>query len=109
MIEQTNHVVFARCVNRHWFSATARFTDRPGDLRDVLRRPAGDEHMIAFGRKASAQGCAQPTLGADPHNDAGGRAHGLTSVRLLAISSASSPVTCISRTMSQPPTKFPFR
>jgi hypothetical protein len=51
--------------------------------------------MIAFGGKPPAQGSAKSALGADAHNDGGGRAHGLASAPLPAISSASSPVTCI--------------
>jgi ribosomal protein S27AE len=106
-IEDTNDIVLARRVHRHGLGAAARFANRLDNLRDLLRRSAGDEKVIALGREAPAQCGAGAVLGTHADNEASGRAHANHRFPTLAISPASSPVSCISRTMSQPPTKLP--
>src|SRR5580704_4896369 len=107
-IEQADDIVLACRVHRHGFGAATAFANRLDDLRDLLGRSAGDDQVIALGREAPAQCGAEPAFGTDTYDDGGGRAHDKACFSTLAINSASSPVPCISRTMSQPPTNVPL-
>src|SRR6516225_5708892 len=72
-------IFLACCVDRNRFGAAPRLTNRAGDLRNLLGRSPGHEHMIAFDGKAPAQHGPKPTLGAHTYNDAGWAAHDKTS------------------------------
>src|SRR5271163_1999208 len=87
---------------------TADFANRLDDLRDLLRRSAGNEQVIALGREAPAQCGAEAELGTDTYDEGGRRVHDTIRFSTPAISSANSPVSCISRTMSHPPTNVPL-
>jgi hypothetical protein len=73
-IEKTNNVLLARRVRRYRFGVAAPFTDRLGDLLDLIRRPACDEHVITLGCKVPAERRAKPALGANANYDGSGRA-----------------------------------
>jgi hypothetical protein len=46
-------------------------TNRAGDLRNLLGRSPGHEHMITLYGKAPAQRGPKPAFGAHTYNDAG--------------------------------------
>src|SRR5262245_11969498 len=68
-IEEANDIVLAGRVDRHGFGAAACCVNRLRHLRDLLGRPAGDQHMIALGSEAPGERGAEPALGAHPDND----------------------------------------
>src|SRR5882762_4320727 len=86
-IEQPRDILLTCGIHRDRLGAAARRHDRPSHLPDLVRRPTGDEH------DRRRRGHDATPVAAETLEDAN--------------SSPSSPVSCISRTMSQPPTKAP--
>src|SRR6516165_8632911 len=78
-LEEMDDIFLACCVDRNRFGVTARLTNLAGDLRNLLGRPPGHEHMITLDGKAPAQCGPKPALGAHTYNDAGRAAHDKTS------------------------------
>src|SRR5712691_6053659 len=107
-VEQPAYVALDRCVGHNRLGTAAGRRDRLYDLFDLVGAPAGDEDMVAFGREAPAQRRAKPAFGAHADDDGGRLAHDAAPTRQPSSNSASSPLSCISRTISQPPTKLPF-
>jgi hypothetical protein len=68
-IKETNDIVLARCVDCDRFGAAACRANRFDDLRKLLGRSAGDQHMICLRAEAAAQRGTKPALGAHTHND----------------------------------------
>jgi hypothetical protein len=68
-IKETNDIVLARCVDCDRFGAAACRANRFDDLRKLLGRSAGDQHMISLRAEAAAQRGTKPALGAHTHND----------------------------------------
>jgi hypothetical protein len=88
-IKETNDIVLAGRVDRDGFGAAACRANRFGHLRNLLGRPAGDQHMIALGSETPAQRGTKSALGAHTHDD--GSAAGFDGAHL-----ARHPVTDLS-------------
>ena len=74
---------------------TVRFANRPPV--DKVRSALSGKLQIDV---QEVSGSNDDIIGTDAHDDSSGRAHDRASALLPAINSASSPVSCISRTMS---------
>ena len=68
-VEKPHDILLERRIRCDGLSAATRGNDRLGDLVDLGRRPPGDENVIAPLGEPTAQGCAKPAFGSNPHND----------------------------------------
>jgi hypothetical protein len=70
-IEQPHDIALLGDIGLHRLGAAAARDKLGGDRLDLMRRPPGDQHVVALRREAPAQRAAQSFFGADPAHHGG--------------------------------------